>query len=1043
LRQPQRYNPTASPVSRAASRAAARLARFAGLLCAVVALMLPARVAQAQSTGSVTGVVTSDAGVPVPGVQISIVALRLGTTTSADGRFLLTRVPAGVHTLRANRLGFRVSAQSVTVAAGQTTTANLVLASAPTLLDTVRVGYTTEQRRDVTGAVATVDGAALRDQKVATLEEALRGKATGVTVAASGEPGRPAQIIVRGQNGFGATSPLYVVDGMYLTENPNLNPDDVESIDVLKDASAAAQYGAQASNGVIVIRTRRGHQGPSEVRLSSYYGYQAVPKRIDMMSTSQWQALNLQAYRNAGYLDKDIPSGITAPATVSTNWQDAVFRSGAIQDHNLQLSGGTTDAHYLVSGGYLEQQGTIITTDFRRYSLRVNSDAQRGRFNFGEALAVSRGDRQGLNGFPLIDVVRMAPTIPVRDPANGGYGYGSPSSPTYGTNPVGELEAQSNVYRANQVLGTLYADVELFTKLHYRFNVGLNYNDSTTTNWRSITQLRYLSANPYATLTDANANGTALLYENLLNYDDTFRGGAHRLSAVVGTSSQQSDFQRLSAYRQGFTNETLQQIDAGASAGSSNGGFQVPFRTNGLLARATYAFRDRYLLTASARHDCSSRFSPENRCGNFGAGSVGWVVSEESFYHALPLVNRLGFLKLRASTGVLGDQNIGDFAYLAPISSNINYIFNGTTVSGATQSVLTNPDLKWQRNRSNDVGIDVGMMDGALTMNTDYYRNTSDQLLVSVPLAPDLGSGGNPIVNAGSVRNAGFEFGARHHLERGALQFNTAFNVSTTKNRVLSLGNGGQPIFAGGINGQAIARTAVGSPIGEFYTRKMLGIFQSQAEIDQYVNSKGVKIQGGAKPGDVKYADLNDDGAINDADRYDAGSGVPKLQGGLFFDGRRGAFDFGLNFTGAYGNKIYNAVRYWTERMDDLNNSRAGLSPWSTTNPSTTTPRAVFGAAGADNATVSSDRWLESGSYTRLRNLIIGYTFPSTVGRQFGGGIHQPRVYLNLQNLYTWTKYSGWDPEILGYGDPLARGIDDGFIYPNPRTITIGLDLRL
>lgn len=1027
------------PLTTIVARAALRLTGAAWL---VAALAIPTRSATAQSTGSISGLVTGDAGVPVPGAQVLIPSLRLGTVTGSDGRYFLARVPAGEHTIRAQRIGFRAASQVVAVSAGGTTTANITLVGAPTTLtEQVVVGYTTEQRRDVTGAVATVSGTELQDQKSATVEEQLRGRAPGVTIAASGEPGRPAQIIIRGQNGFGSTAPLYVVDGMYMSENPNLNPDDIESIEVLKDASAAAQYGAQASNGVVVIRTRHGRTGANKVQLSSYYGGQSVPKRIDMMSTAQWQALNTTAYANAGITP---PSGVTTASTVNTNWQDAVFRGGAIQDHNLSVSGGSADATYLVSGGYMEQQGTIITTDFKRYSLRVNSDARRGRFGVGEALAISRGDRQGLNGLPLIDVVRMAPSIPVYDPANaGGYGYGSAAIPTYGTNPVGELQAQNNTYRTNQALGTVFADVELMSKLRYRFNLGLNYNNSTEDNWRSITQLRYLSPNTYATLNNSNTNGTSLLYENLLNFDDSYAEGNHRLSAVVGLSSQQNDFSGLSAYRQGYSNETLQQINAGNTAGSSNSGFLVPYRSNGTLARATYAYKDRYLLTASGRHDCSSRFSPDNRCGNFGAASVGWVVSEEGFYKSIPLVRSLDFLKIRGSTGVLGDQNIGDLAYLAPISSNINYVFNGTPVSGAIQTVLSNPDLKWQRNRSNDVGLDLGLLNSALTLTLDYYSNKSDQLLVAVPLAPDLGAQGSPVVNAGSVKNAGFEFGARHHMDRGATTFNTSFNIATTRSRVVSLGNGGQPIFAGGINGQNIARTAVGSPIGEFYVRQMLGIFQNQAEIDAYKNKAGITIQPGAKPGDVKYADINGDGTINDGDRYDAGNGVPKLQGGLFFDGKRGALDFGINFTGAYGQKIYNAVRYWTERMDDLNNSRAGLNPWSPSNPSTTTPRAVFGAAGAENATVASDRWLESGSYTRLKNLIVGYTLPASVVSRLGAGLQAPRIYLNVQNVYTWTKYSGWDPEILGYGDPLARGIDDGFIYPNARTITIGLDLKL
>jgi TonB-linked SusC/RagA family outer membrane protein len=788
-----------------------------------------------------------------------------------------------------------------------------------------------------------------------------------------------------------------------------------------------------------VIRTRRGHAGNNEVQLHTYYGYQEVPKTLNMMNAAQWQALNLQAFQNAGYAPKDIPAGITAQTNINTDWQNAVFQKGAIQDYNLQMSGGTPTAGYLVSGGVLDQKGTIITTNFRRYSFRVNSDARSGRFSLGENLALSQGNQQGLNGYPLIDVVRMVPTIPVYDSTNaGGYGYGSTANPTYGTNPVGELQAQSNKYRSNQAIGTAYGELEIFHNLRYRLNLGLNYNDSTTTNWRSIDQLRYLTPNPYATLADARANGTSLLYENLLNFDDSYGTGKHRLTAVVGTTSQRVDYSRLFAFRQGYTDETLQQIDAGSTSGASNSGFEVPFRTNAVLARANYALLDRYLFSVSGRRDCSSRFSPGNRCGNFGAGSLGWVASDEGFFKGIPFVGRANFLKLRASLGVLGDQNIGDFAYVAPIGSNVNYIFNGQTVSGAIQQALANPNLQWQRNRSADVGLDLGMMASALTITADYYNNIADHLLVSAPIPPSLGSSSNPVINAGKVRNAGFELGANDHLERGKLQLNTAFTLTTTRNKVLSLGNGGQPIFAG-ISG--VARTAVGYPIGEFYVKHVAGIFQSAADVANYKGPNGQPIQPNAQPGDIKYADLNGDGVINDKDRYNAGNGIPKFQSGLFFDARYGSFDAGVNFRGSYGYKIFNVVKWWTERMDDLNNSRAGLVPWTPQNHSTTTPRAVFGAAGAANGDVVSDRWIENGSYTRLQNLILGYTLPSRLAQRVYTG--SARVYLNIQNVYTWTKYSNWDPEILGFGDPLARGIDDGFIYPNPRTLTIGLDLRL
>lgn len=997
-------------------------------------LAVPA--AHAQATGRITGTVLGEAGRPVPSAQVSIPTITVGAVSGPDGRYTIIGVPAGSYQVRAQRIGYTPQVQRVTVTDGETATANFQLAVLPTSLQAVvSVGYTNEQRRDISGAVTSVTGSEISDQKVPTLEQALAGRAPGVTVTSSGEPGRAAQIIIRGQNGFGNPSPLYVVDGMYLSENPNLNPDEIASIDVLKDASAAAQYGAQASNGVIVIRTKRGRAGGNEVQLHTYYGFQAVPKRIDMMNASQWASLTVQAYQNAGLTP---PTGTSNP-TLSTDWQNAVFQRGGIQDYDLQVSGGTPTANYLVSGGYLNQDGTVVTTNFNRYSFRVNSDARRGRFNLGENVALSQTNHRGLWGLPLVDVVRMLPTIPVHDSTNpGGWGYGSPANPTYGTNPVGELEANVNHNRSNQIIGTTFADVELLPFLHYRLNLGLNYADNLSSAFASIDQLRYLTPNPYATLSVSNGNRTSLLYENLLNYDDSFRNGAHRVTAVVGTTSQQVDNESLGAFRQGYPDETLQQINAGQVSGASNSGSLIPYRTNAVLGRATYAFHDRYLLTGSARHDCSSRFSPSNRCGNFGAASVGWVASEEGFFKSIPLLGRADFLKLRASTGVLGDQNIGDFAYVAPIGQNINYIFNGTPVSGSIQQALANPNLKWQGNRSTDAGLDLNLLNNAVSFTADYYRNVSNQLLVSAPIPPSLGSSQNPVVNAGSVRNAGFELSATDRVEHRGFQLNTTLNLTTTRNKVLSLGNGGQPLFAG-ISG--VARTAVGQPIGEFYVKHVAGIFQSQQEIDSYVDKNGNRIQPNAKPGDIKYADLNGDGQINANDRYNAGSGIPKLQGGLFLDGKYAAFDFGVNLRGSYGNKIFNVVRWWTERMDDLNNSPVGLSPWTPTNPSTTTPRAVFGPQGAANSDPVSDRWLESGSYTRIQNVILGYALPPRLIERTGSS--SARIYVNFQNLYTFTKYKNWDPEILGFGDPLARGIDDGYIYPTPRTVTVGLDLRL
>jgi TonB-linked SusC/RagA family outer membrane protein len=471
----------------------------------------------------------------------------------------------------------------------------------------------------------------------------------------------------------------------------------------------------------------------------------------------------------------------------------------------------------------------------------------------------------------------------------------------------------------------------------------------------------------------------------------------------------------------------------------NNRGYAIPSRLNSVLGRLNYTLLDRYLFTGSARRDCSSRFGPDNRCGNFGAVSLGWVVSEEGFFHALPLIGGADLFKIRASTGVLGDQNIGDFSYLVPIQTNLNYYFNGAISPGAIQLALANPDIRWQGNRSTDVGLDMAFLDNALTITADYYHNTSNGLLVGVPLPLSSGASNSPTINAGSFRNIGFELGTGYALQLGDFQLNTNLNFATNRNTVVALGNGGQDIYAGPFGE---SRTAVGEAVGEFYVKHMAGIFQSQEEIDSYKNSEGKVIQPTAKPGDIRYADLNDDGIINDGDRYDAGSGIPKYTGFLGFDARYGNVDAGLNLRGSFGNKIYNVVRYWTNRIDDLNGSRAGYTPWTEENHSTTTPRAIFGPEGAANGDPISDRWLESGNFVRVQNVILGYTLPSSLSQRLGLGARGPRVYLNAQNLFTITNYSNWDPDVLGFNDPLARGVDDGFIYPNVRTITLGLELH-
>ncbi|HEX8393874.1 MAG TPA: TonB-dependent receptor [Longimicrobium sp.] len=1038
-----------NPVVSRAGLAARLLLRAFAFLALLAGLPL-----HAQSGGRITGQVVSAAnGSPVADAQVSVVGTRLTGRTGPDGRYTINGVPAGQYQVRAGQMGFASTAVSVTVAEGATAQADFRLGTQTLMLDTlVAVGYTTQRRTTVSDAVAEVRAEDIQDRQVATLEEALRGRVAGVVIQSSGQPGRESQVNIRGQNFLSGSSPLYVVDGMYTRQNPNLNPRDIESVQVLKDASAAAQYGAQSANGVILITTRRGRAGAPKVAVNSYYGFQEVPRRVDLVDAARWSELNNMARTNAG-----LPADNTA-ITANTNWQDAVFQQGAVQDHNVAVSGGSDNANYLIGGGYFNQQGTIIDTDFERFSFRVNSEARGGRWRVGQNATLSRSTRNNLVGFPLVDAVRLQPGIPVYDPNNpSGYGYGSGNGAlaTFGSNPVGAFEREDNNEITNRVLGSVFGEYSLTSWLRYRVNLGVDYEDLNYTRFQRQQQIRQNTVPTFNEARERRDNNMVLLMEHLLNFEQT--RGEHSLSGVTGVTQQTGRFERLEAYRRGFADEDITQIDAGTS-NFANRGFEIPSGLVGLLLRANYSYADRYLLTGTVRRDGSSRFGPGNKYGTFVSGSAGWVVSDEPFYQNLPFLgSSVPSLKLRASYGSLGNQDIGDFQYAASIISNQSYLFGGAIASGATQLRLANPDIRWQDQTQTNVGLEFGVLNDALRVTADYYVSNSDGLLVSPPIPWSLGTGFNdptapPTVNAGSVRNRGFELGAEWTVNRGDLQLVSSANITTINNEVLGLGNGGQPIFAGFNN---VSRTAVGGGIGDFYLIKTDGLFQSDAEVQAHRNKDGKVIQPNARPGDIRYVDLNGDGTINDDDRYVAGSPIPDFEGGLSLNATYRAFNVGLALRGAQGAEIFNVVRYWTDRMDENSNYRADLDPWTPTNTNTRDPRAVFGAAGADNARANTDRWLEDGSYLRVQNLVVGYRLPASLTSRLGVAGEGSRIYLNVQNLHTFSRFSNWDPEVLnadrpiGDGtpdtrvDPLARGIDDGRIYPNPRTFTLGIDLSL
>ncbi len=1044
-----------TPVVRT-SRPIAALLRAAA--CLALLLGLGAVPLAAQGTGRISGTVTGTAGEPIADATVVVVGTTLAARTGADGRYILTGVPAGSRQVRASRLGLASSAQTVNVAAGGEATASFQLSAQMLLLDTmVAVGYTTQSRRTVSDAVTSVPAEALQDRQVATVEEALRGRVAGVNIVSSGEPGRNSQVVVRGQNFLSAADPLYVVDGMYTRQNPALNPEDIESVEVLKDASAAAQFGAQSANGVIVITTRRGRAGAPRVSVNSYFGYSEVPNRLEMVSSERWVQLAREARLNSSSASIRASANQSFTPTFSTDWQDAVLERGQIQDHNVSVSGGSENASYLLGMGYFDQSGTVMNTGFERISFRVNSEMRTGRFRIGQNAALTRSNRNNIVGFPLIDAVILTPVIAVRDENNlSGWGFGSGTdtdfTATFGTNPVGALDRETNRDIANRVLGNLYGEMGLIGGLRYRLNVGIDYEDL---NWRQfirLAQVRQNTVQSYNEGRDRRDNTLNLLAENLLMFDGGT--GDHELSAVAGITEQMNRFRRVEAYGTTFPNENINEISA-ATANLDNDAFSTPSALRGYLARASYAYDGKYLLTGTFRRDGSSRFGPGNKWGNFFSGSAGYVLSEEDFYGSIPFLGTaVDYLKLRASYGSLGNQDIGDFQYQARIIGQQSYPFGGTVASGATQIRLANPDIRWQDQTQMNVGVDFSLLDAALEISADYYRSESDGLLVDAPLPRSLGSGwtdgvdntfgGNtlpPTVNAGSVRNTGFELGAQYTMARGDWEVTAGANLTTINNEVTELGNGGQPIFAGFSN---VSRTEVGGSIGEFFLVKTDGIFQSEAEVQAHRDSEGNLIQPDAKPGDIRFVDFDDNGTIDPEDRQVVGSPIPELEGGMHLNATFRRFNFGMALRGSYGAEVFNVARYWNERGDENHNFREDFDPWRPDNTNTDDPRLVFGTEGASNARTYSDRWLEDGSYLRIQNLVIGYAIPASLTDRLGVSVGEgTRIYLNVQNVHTFTGFSNWDPEVRGGDNPLARGIDDGRIYPNPRTITLGLDLSL
>ena len=992
---------------------------------------------------TITGTVTDANSEPLVGVNVWVKGTTTGAITDIDGNF-------SVSGKKGSTLVFSYIGMLTQEVVYKGTALRVVMKDdSKALEEVVVIGYQTVKKSDLTGAVAVVDTKEMKKSAAGTLVSQMQGLATGINVRSSGRAGEDASIEIRGVGSLSNNSPLWVIDGMITDPGVDFNPADAESIQILKDASAAAIYGSRAANGVIIVTTKKGTKGPMKVNVSVKETLEWSPK-FDLMNAAEYIKYNDIAYNEA------IKDGIATVNSTQkhsqydTNWQDEVLKTALVQDYNVSLSGGGDSGSYFVSAGYYNNDGVSYGNTFDRYNFRVNTQGKKGWFSFGENLAYSLTNTDPNQTNTYNDFLRMMPTIPIYDENNpGGYGYGDAAKyNTFGVNPIAREDLEYRHFRQNRLNGSLWLEFKPFEFLSYKFNGGIDlyfYENSWFRgegNWTQNQEHRDPESQK------ARDNTYNMLIEHTLNFNKDF--GKHHVDAVVGTTYQHHEWEGLWASRLNFPMTGNGDYFTVLNAGQSNQQNSNSISENAMisyLGRANYVYDDKYYLTATFRRDGTSRLAKENRWGNFPSFSGAWRISKEEFFD-VPWINDL---KIRGNWGRLGNSSIGDWDYIGTINQSIVTVFGGAIVPGSTQVKLVNAGLVWETKETVNVGFDASFLNQRLTVSAEYYNSKTSDVLAETPIAISTGNqGGSPWKNAASLRNKGFEFTFGWKDQISGFKYSALLNVTTMDNEVLSLGrDGSERNFID--SGQA--RTEPGRSLAEFYLRKTDGIFRTQEEIDNYV-TKGNHVPGpnedkvpagtpimieGKRPqlGDVKYLDLNDDGQITDIDRDYCGSPWAKMQMSLVLNAEWKNFDFSMMWNGQFGNKIYNVSR-WQGRLfaDNSNYIRfeKGEEPYQV-NPNSNTPRIIYGDFRNSR---DADRFLENGSYFRMKNISIGYNFKQKWLTNLG--VEKLRLFATGSNLITITGYSGLDPDFKGANSVWNSGTDS-FAYPNTRSVMFGLDL--
>lgn len=1031
-----------------------------------------------QDKKSVSGKVTDQNGEPLIGVNVVVKGTTTGAMTDIDGIYRLENVPANV-TVEFSYIGY--VQQSVNI--GNRNKLDIILSEDTQKLDeVVIVGYGSFKKRDLTGAITQVKGDEIANLPLRSAADALQGKAAGVTItASSGSPGSLGDVRIRGVGTINNNNPLYVVDGLPQDDIGWLNARDIESIEVLKDASAQAIYGARAANGVILVSTKRGDSGESyrsNIEFDMNIGFQNIPKRYDVLDAEGFMEYKNRAYTAAG---KALIDDFSTPekreqilsfldkngGREGTDWWKETTRkpSEAInQNYNLAFSGGLNKLRYRSSFGYMKQDGILRGSDYERLSGRLNMDSEVTKWlNLSANVNVIYESRRNLdenNSYTatVFSTISADPITPVyRDNLTdipdflqarimGGYEPTNPWSRYTGViysnkpNTVAQVDRMAqNKWHGIATKSNISGEFKLFPFLTFKSSIALDLNRNQSDGFTPKYYLDGDEYSTYATVSRGVSNTDYWVFDNYLTYNQKFN--KHSVSAMAGTSAEKKRYEYISASKQGMVNnDPSQQIINAGTLNPGASGYVVTNSLNSYFGRIFYSFDNRYMLTANIRWDGSSRFADGNRWGCFPSISAGWNFSEEAFMKNFDWLSQS---KLRIGWGEIGNQTISDGAYLNTFGNGSYYIFGNpyTTSLYGGRAQVGNPDLKWETTRQLDLGLDMAFFNGSLRASFDYFNRKTQDMLVQVPVPTSLGYPNVPWMNAGSVSNKGIELTIGYNGKIGSdFKYAIDGNISTYRNKVESLGSGanipGKGIHLGYYT---YTMTEPGMPIGYFYGYKTDGVFQTQEEIDNYKNN-GQVVMPGAKPGDLKFKDLNGDGKLDDEDRTMTGNPHPDFTFGLTLSAEYKGFDISAFFQGSVGNDLLNVLKYDIYSGTGWYNAPKDILTTYWNGPGSSNKNFGIDADSRMNLEMS-DWYVENGSYVRLKNLQIGYTLPSSLTRKIT--IDNLRVFVATQNLFTITGYSGLDPEVGEINsNPQYKGCDMGF-YPQARTFMFGVSFKL